>query len=189
MRFARCKSAFAVAATRDGVILARAREPWLTQQGHLGLPETAVEARRVLSFIFLVLGGRTEQLASRRPTALLGDYEHPPTGTLIEVDTWQHFTTFRLISLNLYPPNIEVGFDVDEYRALCRACAPRSDHLGRSPVVGFGDAGLQRQRAYYDALRDLSAAVMGRPPVIRAIAVEGDGEAAYKRVRDQMTEL
>lgn len=185
-----CERAFAAAAARDGVMLERAKEPWLNQRGHLGLPDSAARARTVLAQIFAVLGGRENEQSAKRLTALPGDYRHARTGTLVEVDEHQHFTTYRLITLDLYPPDIRVGFDVSEYRALCREWAPRADRYRSSKAAtGFGDGGRQRQRAYHDALRDLAAPVMGRPPVIRAAAPDRDGEAAYARVRSRMMAL
>jgi hypothetical protein len=49
--------------------------------------------------------------------------------------------------------------------------------------------GRQKQRAYYDALRDLATPAMGRPPLIRIEATERDGRAAYHRNRDRLLEL
>lgn len=185
-----CERAFAAAAARDGIVLERAREPWLNQRGHLGLPDAAERVRRVLGDIFGVLGGRLEEQAGKRLTPLPGDFRHAATGTLIEVDESQHFTSYRLATLDLYPADVPVGFDVAEYRALCRAWAPRSDrYRAAKAAVGFGDGGRQRQRAYHDALRDLATPAMGRPPVIRVPAPDRDGEAAYARVRDRMVSL
>lgn len=190
MRLAGCESQFLTAAQRDGITLTRSRVPWVNQRGHLGLPQSAREERRILAFIFAVLGGQPRQQASRRHKPLLGDFLHVPTGTLIEVDTWPHFTTYRLSTLNMYPDPTPIGFDIDEYRALCRDWAPRADyHRVATTVIGFGDGGLQRQRAYEDALRDLTMPAVGRLPVIRVPAPDGDGEAAYKRVRDRLVAL
>ncbi|MCA1689168.1 MAG: hypothetical protein LC720_01575, partial [Actinobacteria bacterium] len=54
---------------------------------------------------------------------------------------------------------------------------------------GFGFGGLQRERAYRDALRDLGAPAMGLPPVVRFLALDGDGAAAYARQREALVEL
>ena len=54
------------------------------------------------------------------------------------------------------------------------------DGLARGlPAKGFGFGGVQRERAYHDALLDLAAPAMGHPPVMRIAAVDGDGAAAY----------
>jgi hypothetical protein len=53
----------------------------------------------------------------------------------------------------------------------------------------FGVGGRQRQRAYYDSLRDLATPAMGHPPVVRVAAPERDGRAAYVRHRDYLLAL
>ena len=59
-------------------------------------------------------------LAAGRSVKLTGDFLHEPTGTLLEVDEVQHFTTARLQSLELYPAEFELGFGLEEYTALWR---------------------------------------------------------------------
>ena len=53
------------------------------------------------------------------------------------------------------------------------------------PAKGFGFGGVQRERAYHDALRDLATPAMGHPPLMRIAAPDGDGAAAYRRHRDR----
>lgn len=185
-----CERAFEAAAARDGITLERARETWLNQRGHLGLPEAAQRAREVLAAIFEALGGRLEEQAAKRLTPLPGDFRHAQTGTLIEIDESQHFTSHRLATLDRYPDDVPLGFDIEHYRDLCQEWATRSDRYRASKAaVGFGDGGRQRQRAYHDALRDLAAPEMGRPPVVRVAAPDRDGEAAYERVRASLAHL
>lgn len=186
-----CEKAFAAAAAlADGIVLERAREPWLNQRGHLGLPDAAQHAAAVLADIFAALDGLLEEQETKRMTALPGDLRHAATGTLIEVDEFQHFTTYRLIALDLYPDDVRLGFDIGQYRELCREWAPRSDrYRATKAALGFGPGGRQRQRAYHDALRDLAAPEMGRPPVIRVAAPDGDGQAAYAQARNSLCHL
>ena len=185
-----CERAFAAAAGRDRISLERAREPWLNQRGHLGLPESAHGVVEVLGAIFDALEGRLAEQAAKRLTPLPGDFRHVATGTLIEIDESQHFTSFRLRTLDLYPDSSQLGFDLNEYRTLCREWSARSDRYRASKAaVGFGPGGRQRQRAYHDALRDLVAPEVGRPPVVRVAAPDRDGDAAYLRVRDSLAHL
>ena len=103
---------------------------------------------------------------------------------MIEVDGPEHFTSFRLAALELYPADAPLGFDLDEHVALCREWAPRTDALARGLAAkGFGFGGVPRERAYHDALRDLAAPAMGHPPLVRVAAPDGDGAAAYARDR------
>lgn len=182
-----CERGFEAAARADGVNLARARVPWLNQRGHLGLPEDLTHVRAEMEAIFLALGGDLADQGAKALTALPGDFVHVDSGTFIEIDESQHFTSFRALTLGLYPANALVGFDMDEYRVLCNEWAGRSDRYRRSKVArGFGLSGRQRQRAYHDALRDLVTPAMGHPPVIRVAAPDRDGFAAYDKVRHRL---
>jgi hypothetical protein len=108
---------------------------------------------------------------------------------LIEVDE-QHFTSARLIALDLYPEGAALGFDLEHYKALCRKWRTAHDAYRRKKEArGFGVGGRQRQRAYYDSLRDLATPAMGHPPVIRIDAPLRNGQAAYRAHRDRLLEL
>lgn len=177
---------FAETAAADGVKLAGQSVDWLNQRGHLGLPTDGERrlAVDVLERIYLVLGGDLAVLATARPTRLRGDFTYPPSRTLIEVDESQHFTSFRLQTLELYPPDAPLGFDLQEYKELCRKWQRKSDGYFRTKSArGFGNGGRQRQRAYYDALRDLATPAMGYPPLIRIEAADRDPGDAYLRHR------
>jgi hypothetical protein len=197
------RAAFAAAAARDGIVLAPHSYDWLCEQGHVGLERVAkarrdpvivapvIAALEVLAAICARLRGDVSVLAASRENLLLPvDLVHAPTGTMVEVDGPEHFTSARLTALDLYPSDARVGFDVEEHRALCRALAPRTDALQRGlPAKAFGFAGVLRERAYHDALRDLAAPAMGHPPLIRIAAVDGDGAAAYDRHRGALAAL
>ena len=179
-----CESAFCAAAEDDGISLVRAKAPWLNQRGHLGLPDEASSALPAMTAIFNALGGLDDEQAGKKLTAWPGDFLHVESGVFVEVDESQHFTSFRLATLDLYPKDVLLGFDRAEYQRLCREWAPKSDRFRRDKAaVGFGPGGRQRQRAYNDALRDLVTPALGRPPVIRVAAPDRDGLGAYETVR------
>lgn len=179
------QAAFGAAAARDGIILTPAKVPWINQQGHFGLPDQAQSARNSLAVIFDALGGVPSEQSAKSAIVVSGDFYHEPSGTFIETDESQHFTSFRLMSLELYPVEARLGFDVSEYLELCRRLAPTSDkYFAAKDAKGFGSGGRQRQRAYNDALRDLAIPVMGHPPVIRVPILDADGETAYLKARD-----
>ena len=182
-----CENAFCEAARRDGIVLTRYKMPWLNQQGHFGLPVQASHVIDPLHDIFLELGGDGITQAAKRRTPLPGDFFHPETRTIIEVDEVHHFTSFRLRSFDFYPTETPIGFDLGEYKDLCRRLAPKADSYRRTKTApAFGMGGRQRQRAYYDALRDLSAPAIGLPPVLRVAAPDIDGSVAYSRYRDRI---
>ncbi|HST17434.1 MAG TPA: hypothetical protein VLK36_07175 [Gaiellaceae bacterium] len=193
-------SAFRRAAADDGIVLTETAFDWLCEQGHVGLERVArarldpslVQPVRAalgtLAAIFARLGGDLTVLHAARENLLLPvESFHAPTGTLVEVDEAPHFTSFRLASLELYPADAELGFDREAYAELCRELCGRTDDVARGLAAkGFGFGGVQRERAYHDALRDLAAPAMGHPPVVRIAALDGDGAAAYRRHRGSL---
>ena len=197
------RAVFAQAAAQDGIALESRSFDWLCEQGHVGL-ERVAKARRdpalvapvtaaveVLGTIYARLKGDISVLhASRENLLLRVDLVHAPSGTVIEVDGSPHFTSSRLLTLDLYPAGTPLGFDLEPYRELCREWCATSDALSRGlPAKGFGFGGVQRERAYHDALRDLATPAMGHPPLIRLAAVDGDGATAYARNRDSLGAL
>jgi len=196
-------SAFRRAAAEDGLELQSATFDWLCEQGHVGLERVAKERQElalvepvqaalgVLGAIFTHLKGDLAMLHAARENLLLPvQLLHEPTGTLIEVDDSPHFTSFRLAAIELYPADAVLGFDREAYAELCREWRARTDDLARGLAAkGFGFGGVQRERAYHDALRDLAAPSMGHPPVVRVAAVDGDGAAAYRRHRGLLADV
>jgi hypothetical protein len=161
--------------------------PWLTNKGHLaeGVAGTLDEQTlAALRSIYHELGGDESLLASKRSGSdpridlLLG-----ARALAIEVDEIQHFTTDRMRTLELYPPDADVLFNVDEYRAAIRLWHQRADRYRASkPTRDFPFVGGRRaQRAYFDAFRDLVAPSFGLR-VLRLPAPECDGALAYQRL-------
>ena len=196
-------AAFAAAAAQDGLVLESQLSDWLCEQGHVGL-ERVAKARRdptivapvkaaieALSAIYARLRGDESVLYASRENLLLPvDLEHIPTGTVIEVCGPPHYTSFRAATLDLYPSDAAIGFDLEVEKQLCREWSATTDGLSRGlPAKGFGFGGVQRQRAYHDALRDLATPAMGHPPVIRIAAPDEDGAAAYRQQRALLAAL
>lgn len=179
------QAAFRAAAALDGIQLEPATVSWINQRGHFGLPQQAAAAIDALDSIFEALGGQPDVQMSKRTTALPGDFYHAPSRTFVETDEVQHFTSFRLRALELYPSGVQLGFDPGGYAELCRQLAPQADKYRASKeATGFGPGGRRRQRAYYDALRDLAIPAMGHPAVIRVPILDGNGAGAYLRYRE-----
>lgn len=195
-----CEEALAEAAANDGIKLEPCQFEWASEPGHLAVAYLADQTGDVevmqraeiavpaLAQMFTRLKGLMPVLHSCRVNKpYMPVLVHMATGTLVEVDDVLHFTTGRLTTLDLYPAEVPLGFDMKEYEELCREHAPTSDRwrYGLASKT-FGFHGLQNERAYEDAVRDIAAWVMGLPPLIRVPAIDGDGTAAYERVKDAM---
>ena len=194
------EEALAKAAAADGIELEPHQFDWASEPGHLavayladqtgdpGIMQRSEIAVPALEQMFTRLKGLMPVLHSCRVNMpYMPVLVHMQTGTLVEVDDVLHFTTQRLTTLDLYPAEVPIGFDMKEYKDLCREHASTSDkwRYGLASKV-FGFHGLQSERAYQDAVRDIGAWVMGFPPLIRVPAVDGDGEAAYARIKDAL---
>ena len=195
-----CESAFAEAAAREGIELEPQTFEWASEPGHLavealadetgdpGVMQRAAIGVAAIAQIFDRLNGLKPVLESCRvnlPFAAV--LVHEPTLTIVEVDEALHFTTHRLRSLELYPREVQLGFDPEEYQELCKEHAAQTDRwrYGLASKC-FGWHGLQKERAYQDAVRDIASWIMGYPPLVRIAAIDGDGAAAHERAKDDL---
>jgi hypothetical protein len=112
--------------------------------------------------------GFTEFAAVGR--SLRRDFYVPGEKLVIEYDERQHFTLPRARALELYPPDLRLGFDRQEWIAACQSIR------ATDVIPPYRD----EQRAFYDSLRDILAARNGvRLIRLRAGSFDrtsGDGE-------------
>lgn len=182
--------AFQALAAEQGIDLRAGHAlPWLTNRGHTEptLRQALTSgALRCLEEMFAALGGDEAALAGKAPRGLAPDFLLAENEQLVELDESQHFTTARLTTLDHYggdPAYPVGGFDIEEYRELCaqlRATSDR-DFAHRTAAEFPGRHGRQRQRAYFDAVRDFGAPAFGHGPVIRVAAPERDHTLALQR--------
>lgn len=181
-----CQRAFGIAALADGISLISGRSlPGLSSAGHIALGAAAQDVAADLRRIFEALGGDEHDLEGGPHPPLQLDWFHEASRTAIEIDELQHFTSDRLVTLAHYPRNAPLGFDTDEYMSLCRANRTAADRYRLTKEArGFRLTGGRRaQRAYFDSVRDLALPALGYAPVVRVPAIDGDGAAAYGRMR------
>lgn len=69
-----------------------------------GLPRARSEFTGLMTILSPRIAEAPHHGATR--SRLPGDFLDEPTGTLIEIDELQHFTSARLASLDLYPNDI-----------------------------------------------------------------------------------
>lgn len=183
-----CEIGIAVEAAKDGVYLKPGRKfAWLNSAGPYGLGVSASSVLDPVTSIAVALKGDLEAMkAVLRPAKLPVDLIHEDSGIVFEVDEIQHFTSHRLSTFDHYPDDVRVSFDIEEYRRLCTQYSPRADRAFLRDTFNFGLKGRGRQRAFYDALKDLTIPAAGLPPVIRIPVPDRDVEAAWKRSRDRV---
>ena len=90
------------------------------------------------------------------------DFFVPSPGFIVEFDESQHFTLPRRIALEMYPDELELGFNRGKWIALCQ----KIDARDNDPPY------RDEQRAWYDTLRDFLPAVKGLEPTVRLFARE-----------------
>jgi hypothetical protein len=164
---------------------------WLTSRGHehpVLLDALSENTLRALRDLFTALRGDEQALAGKPARPLRPDFFFGRADQLVELDESQHFTTARLRTLDFYGDDAARGFDIDEYRTLCERLKERSDRdfAHRKAVEFPGPHGRQRQRAYFDAVRDFGAPACGHGGVIRVPAPERDAELALGRFLDRI---
>lgn len=163
--------------------------PWLTWNGHRNpnLDRFSETVINVLHELFIALGGDEARLIAKagqrlQPDSFLREQ-------ILELDEIQHFSTARLNTFEFYPADAQLGFDIDEYRDLCRRWAPSGGDRYRAAkaTVDFPrPGGRTAQRAYFDAVRDLLAPHTPAGPVIRIPAPECDPTTAVRRLRSRL---
>jgi hypothetical protein len=101
---------------------------------------------------------------------------------ILEFDESQHFSQARLITLQLYPKTLSMGFSLTRWQDLCRE------------INAVDDQPIDRdeRRAWYDTLRDLVPIVYGFKPTVRLYAGEYEWcgfDSANAGQRDTFREL
>jgi hypothetical protein len=133
---------------------------------------------RLLEKIFVTLNGDYEGLSNKRKQRLKSDAYYEKECLLIEIDEIQHFTKYRLKSLEIIQNyNIELGYPIEDYTNICTKyykTAIRKGPTGyRKPTNDFPfENGRACQRAYLDSLRDLLSIRHLKNPILRISEVE-----------------
>ena len=90
------------------------------------------------------------------------DFYVPSPPFILEFDESQHFSLPRLVTLSLYPEEVQLGFSLHRWQDLCRQIDAKDDE----PID------RDERRAWYDTLRDLVPALHGFEPTVRLYARE-----------------
>lgn len=138
--------------------------------------------------IFEVLGGDIEINQSKRTQLLKCDaYIGGKYNCIFEFDEFQHFSSARMKTFEYYPIDLNVNFDIEEWKKLCQNHSPKSDkYRARKVTVDFDFVGGRTaQRAYLDCFRDLLPEINGLQPTLRinefeVVGIERDSPEARK---------
>ena len=159
------QEAFRREAARRGLDLTpQVKVEWLSGKGHLeaaaqGAPKQALER---LAALHSALGGDPQALAAKRRMSAAADFALAGGRVLVEFDEFQHFSSARLRSLDVYDGS-GATLDVARYRGLCLRNLAKADSYRtakETPDFHF-PGGRTAQRAYLDTVRDLLAPAFG----------------------------
>lgn len=184
-------SAFHARTTAAGYLLVPdQRLWWLTRHGHVSAEvgdRLEAPVLRALQLIFGQLGGDQQLLRDKTRGSMDADFLL--RDWVVEYDERSHFTSARLATFAYYPDDVALGYDVDEYRRLIgvhRVAAERG--FAHKQAAEFpGPAGRMRQRAYFDAFRDLAAPALQGHPVLRVASPEEDPQRGLQRFEACLT--
>ena len=122
------------------------------------LREHFAEQFLTIDKIFNTLNGNFTANQSKRTKSLDCDaYFGGKYNFIFEFDEFQHFTSARLKTLNLYSKTLKVNFQISEWKKLCELNKFKADNYRHSKTTAdFNfEGGRTAQRAYLDCFRDL----------------------------------
>lgn len=184
-----CEVGIAVEAAKEGLFLSPGISfEWIGTKGPYGLSGKTASVYEPAMSVAIALGADLDAMRlARRIVRPQADLMHKDSRVVIEVDEIQHFTSHRLLSFESYPDDAPLGFDLEEYRGLCEQHSVKADKAwGTKKTATFGPKSRGRQRAFYDALKDLSLPAAGLPPVVRIAVPDRDYIRAWKQARDRV---
>ncbi len=161
--------------------------PWLTDRGHLAPTvqrEAPIEVIDRLDALHASLGGDRRVLARQSTAPQRVGLVVRTSGQLVAVDDVGHFTADRLASLEAYPSNNVLGFNLDHYRQLIEAWRDKAAAVfTKRWSADFDFAGGRRaHRAYMDAVADLLTPIFTGLPLVRLALPDRDVIVAVDRL-------
>jgi len=120
--------------------------------------------------IFKSLNGNLGVNQSKRSVALDCDaYFGGKSNFIFEFDEFQHFSSPRLKTIELYPTDLKVNFDITTWKKLCLTHRDKADNYRKTKTTTDFNfvGGRTAQRAYLDCFRDLLPGVQGLNPTLR----------------------
>jgi hypothetical protein len=138
-----------------------------------------------IDLIFSNLNGDLVANQSKRTQSLKCDaYFGGQNNFIFEFDEFQHFSSARLKTLELYPEKLKINFSIDEWKSKCRMYKEKANKYRKSKTTTDFNfhGGRTAQRAYLDCFRDLLPHQHGLKPTVRISEFEVEG--IYKNNKD-----
>lgn len=120
--------------------------------------------------IFNSLNGDLNANQTKRSVSLDCDaYFGGQFNFIFEFDEFQHFSSARLKTIENYPTDLKVNFDLLAWKKLCQTHKDKADNYRRTKTTTDFNfvGGRTAQRAYLDCFRDLQAEIQGLSPTLR----------------------
>lgn len=129
-----------------------------------------MEGFGVIDTIFKVLKGNYAANQNKKEQHLKCDaFFKGQYNFMFEFDEVQHFSSARLKTLELYPKNLNLNFDISNWKFLCKKYHDKADkYRYNKACVDFNfKGGRTSQRAYLDCFRDILPCYHGLNPTLR----------------------
>lgn len=124
----------------------------------------------VIHDIFLSLNGDYTANKSKRVKALECDaFFGGQYNFMFEFDEFQHFSSSRLASIELYPQDIKLNFSLEEWKDNCKHSFLKADvyRVNKTTADFNFKGGRTCQRAYLDCFRDILPIKYNLNPTLR----------------------
>lgn len=132
--------------------------------------ENFIEYFAIIENVFDNLNGNTVANKSKRKQGLNCDaYFGGNYNFMFEFDEFQHFSSARLKTFDLYPKELPLNFNIENWKMLCERHKFRADKYRKSKTTKDFNfvGGRTSQRAYFDCFRDLVSKEHNLNPTLR----------------------
>ncbi|MCC6837040.1 MAG: hypothetical protein IT234_00760 [Bacteroidia bacterium] len=146
--------------------------------------------------IFNELNGDSNTSTTKRTVPLDCDaYFGGRYNFIFEFDEFQHFSSARLRTLEHYPKELKLGYNLDAWKYLCSSHEGKANkyRYNKSTVDFNFPGGRTAQRAYLDCFRDFLPEVNGLNPTVRinefeVAEIHSNNLDSYKTIENLLKE-
>lgn len=125
---------------------------------------------KIIDNIFVRLNGNKLGNENKQISKLQTDsYFGGNFNFLFEFDEFQHFSSSRKLTFDCYPKNLNLNFDISQWKKQCELTFTKADKYRKTKETKDFDfkGGRTAQRAYLDCFRDFLPEINGLKPTLR----------------------